>query len=72
MMSSPVSTANDVSAASGSAGADDGEAAAQDGWRSGGLPALRAELDKIDNAVHDLLMQRAEIVADAIKAVPAL
>ncbi len=34
----------------------------QDGWRSGGLPALRAELDKIDNAIHDLLMQRAEIV----------
>jgi len=34
----------------------------QDGWRTGGLPALRAELDRIDNTVHDLLMQRAEIV----------
>jgi chorismate mutase/prephenate dehydratase len=33
-----------------------------DGWRTGGLPALRAELDKIDNALHDLLIQRAEIV----------
>ena len=31
-------------------------------WRSGGLPALRAELDRIDNTVHDLLMQRAGIV----------
>ncbi len=33
----------------------------QDGWR-GGLPALRAELDRIDDAVHDLLMQRALVV----------
>ena len=36
--------------------------APQDGWRTGGLPALRAELDRIDNAMHDLLMQRAEVV----------
>jgi chorismate mutase / prephenate dehydratase len=34
---------------------------AQDHWR-GGLPALRAELDRIDNALHDLLMQRASVV----------
>lgn len=34
----------------------------EDDWRTGGLPALRGELDRIDNAVHDLLMQRAEIV----------
>ena len=36
--------------------------ASKDGWRTGGLPALRAELDRIDDAIHDLLMQRAEIV----------
>jgi chorismate mutase len=36
--------------------------ASPDGWRNGGLPALRAELDRIDDAIHDLLMQRAEIV----------
>ena len=38
------------------------EPPAEDGWRSGGLPALRAELDRIDDAMHDLLMQRAEVV----------
>jgi chorismate mutase/prephenate dehydratase len=38
------------------------EPAPLEGWRNGGLPALRAELDRIDNAVHDLLMQRAEVV----------
>jgi chorismate mutase/prephenate dehydratase len=38
------------------------EPAPLDGWRSGGLPALRAELDRIDNKIHDLLMQRAEVV----------
>ena len=42
--------------------AGSGEPAAQDGWRIGGLPALRAELDRIDNAIHDLLMRRAEVV----------
>jgi chorismate mutase/prephenate dehydratase len=26
------------------------------------LPALRAELDRLDDAVHDLLMRRAEVV----------
>jgi chorismate mutase len=37
------------------------EPSPQDHWR-GGLPALRAELDRIDNAMHDLLMQRARVV----------
>ncbi len=27
------------------------------------LPALRAEIDRLDDALHDLLMQRAEVVA---------
>lgn len=56
-MSSSVSTTDDAPADAGSA-----EPASQDGWRAGGLPALRAELDKIDNAIHDLLIRRAEIV----------
>jgi chorismate mutase/prephenate dehydratase len=38
------------------------EPAPVDGWRNGGLPALRAELDRIDNAIHDLLIRRAEVV----------
>src|SRR3978361_2219874 len=38
------------------------EPAPLDGWRTGGLPALRAELDRIDNTIHDLLMRRAEVV----------
>jgi chorismate mutase/prephenate dehydratase len=62
MMSSSVSTVNNAPAASGSAEASREEPAANDGWRTGGLPALRAELDRIDDIVHDLLMQRAEIV----------
>ncbi len=33
-----------------------------DGWRSGGLPALRAELDRIDDAIQDLLIQRSGVV----------
>jgi chorismate mutase / prephenate dehydratase len=38
------------------------EPAPLDGWRNGGLPALRAELDRIDNAMHDLLIERAKVV----------
>jgi chorismate mutase / prephenate dehydratase len=38
------------------------ETAPLDGWRTGGLPALRAELDRIDTAIHGLLMQRAKVV----------
>jgi chorismate mutase len=62
MMSNSVSTVNDAQAASGSADTGREDATFKDGWRRGGLPALRAELDRIDDAVHDLLMQRAEIV----------
>jgi chorismate mutase len=38
------------------------EPPAQDDWRSGGLTALRAELDRIDTEIHDLLMRRARVV----------
>jgi chorismate mutase len=62
MMSNSVSTVNDAPAASSPADTGREEATSKDGWRSGGLPALRAELDRIDDTVHDLLMQRAEIV----------
>jgi chorismate mutase len=31
-------------------------------WRNGGLPALRAELDRIDNRIHALLIERASVV----------
>jgi chorismate mutase / prephenate dehydratase len=58
-MTSPVSTIVSTAAPV----AENEEAPApQDGWRTGGLPALRAELDRIDDSLHDLLMQRAEIV----------
>ncbi|HEX2943503.1 MAG TPA: chorismate mutase [Rhodopila sp.] len=56
-MSISVSTA-DASPAAPSAE----DAPTQDGWRNGGLAALRGELDRIDNTIHDLLMQRAEVV----------
>jgi chorismate mutase/prephenate dehydratase len=72
MMSNSVSTVDESSLGAGSSGAGPSQAAhskggseeapAEDGWRRGGLPALRAELDRIDNTVHDLLMQRARIV----------
>jgi chorismate mutase / prephenate dehydratase len=38
------------------------EPAPVDGWRSGGLPVLRAELDRIDDAIQDLLIQRSGVV----------
>jgi chorismate mutase/prephenate dehydratase len=62
MMSSSVPAVNDAPAASVPTETGGKESAPNDGWRSGGLPALRAELDKIDNALHDLLIQRAEVV----------
>jgi chorismate mutase len=62
MMSSSVSTADPSPVASGPVSTESEEPSPQDGWRTGGLPALRAELDRIDDAVHDLLMQRAGIV----------
>jgi len=46
------------------AGADDPPS--PDGW-SGDLASLRAELDGIDDTLHDLLMRRAEVV-DALVA----
>ncbi len=67
MMSSPVSTAADAPAAPPAATGDPG-ASALDGWRRGGLPALRSELDRIDDALHDLLMQRAEIVEQVARS----
>ena len=40
---------------------------AQDDW-SGDLQALRAELDRIDDAVHALLMERAKVVERVAKS----
>lgn len=42
-----------------------------DGWRDGdsrALTALRTELDRIDDAVHDLLIQRSEVVEHVARA----
>lgn len=48
------------------------DASAQDGWPNGapagGLPALRAELDRIDDDLHDLLMRRARVVEHVARA----
>ena len=38
-----------------------------DGWR-GDLPALRSELDRIDDSLHELLMQRARVVEQVAKS----
>jgi chorismate mutase len=57
----PTSDSSDASPA----GADDPPP--QDGW-PGGLPALRAELDRIDDTLHDLLMQRAKVVEHVARA----
>ena len=40
---------------------------AEDHW-PGGLPALRAELDSIDDAMHALLMKRAKVVEHVARA----
>lgn len=45
----------------------------EDGWRRstpapGGLAALRAELDRIDNTIHDLLIERAGIVEQVARS----
>jgi chorismate mutase / prephenate dehydratase len=55
-MSSPAPTASTLPPA-----ANDEPPPPQDGW-PGGLPALRAELDRIDADLHDLLMRRATVV----------
>ena len=47
------------------AATSDAEPPALDGWRRvpvNGLAALRAELDSIDDAMHDLLMRRARVI----------
>ena len=62
MMFSSLSPADVSTAAPGPALPGTQEPPSPDGWRSGALPALRAELDRIDTAIHDLLMQRAEVV----------
>jgi chorismate mutase len=53
-------TTSDASPAPSASGAED--VASPDGWPSD-LASLRAELDGLDDAVHDLLMRRAEIVS---------
>jgi chorismate mutase / prephenate dehydratase len=45
--------------------------ASPDGWRDAGsrtLAALRAELDRLDDALHDLLMQRAGVIEHVARA----
>ena len=58
----------DVPAVSGSSATGQDEVAPQDGWRTGGLAALRGELDRLDDAMHDLLMQRAAVVEHVARA----
>jgi chorismate mutase/prephenate dehydratase len=41
---------------------------AQDGWRGADLGLLRAELDRIDDAMHGLLMDRAKVVEQVARA----
>jgi chorismate mutase len=62
MMSRAVSQVDVSTAAPGPALSGTDKPPSPDGWRSGGLTALRAELDRIDTAIHDLLMQRAKVV----------
>lgn len=66
-MSNPITTI-DASPVSGSVPAGQDETALRDGWRSGGLAALRGELDRIDDAMHDLLMRRASVVEHVARA----
>jgi chorismate mutase len=47
------------------------EPAPPDHWRGDGVPdlaGLRATLDRIDDGIHDLLMQRARVVEDVARA----
>src|SRR3954463_3283301 len=62
MMSNSVSPIDVSTAAADPTASGKDEPPSQDDWRSGGLPVLRAELDRIDNEIHELLMRRAEIV----------
>jgi chorismate mutase / prephenate dehydratase len=61
-MSSSVSPVDASTAAPDPAPSGKDEPPSQDEWRSGDLSALRAELDRIDTEVHNLLMQRAQVV----------
>src|SRR4051794_8433819 len=61
-MSNSVSPIDVSTAAADPTASGKDEPPSQDDWRSGGLPVLRAELDRIDNQIHDLLMRRAEVV----------
>lgn len=61
-MSNSVSPIADSTSAAAPAAPGQDERPSQDDWRSGGLAVLRAELDRIDNQIHDLLMRRAEVV----------
>ena len=61
-MSSSASPVDISSAPPGPAPSGTDEPPPQEDWRSGGLTALRAELDRIDTEIHDLLMQRARVV----------
>jgi chorismate mutase len=62
MMSSPVPLDTPPAPA-----ASAGEPSTPDGWR-GDLAALRSELDRIDDALHELLMQRARVVEQVAKS----
>ena len=50
-----------------SASADTPSPPAEDHW-PGGLPALRAELDRLDDAMHALLLKRAKVVEHVARA----
>jgi chorismate mutase len=61
-----MSSSAPIDAPPGPANAPEDTAPAEDGW-PGGLPALRAELDRIDDALHALLQQRARVVEQVAK-----
>jgi chorismate mutase len=61
-MSSSASSVDIPSAQPGPAPSGKDEPPPQEDWRSGGLTALRAELDRIDSEIHDLLIRRAHVV----------
>lgn len=65
-------SASTTSASTTSAGATSADTPPDsDGWRGGaggGLAALRAELDRIDDALHGLLMERARVVEQVARS----
>jgi chorismate mutase / prephenate dehydratase len=66
-MSSPAPA---VDAAAPSDAADDGAPASPDGWRdnnSHALARLRAELDRIDDALQDLLIERGRVIEEVAR-----